>query len=98
MLDALTKEQLAPHLGSRFTIDLGAAGRLELELAELTPFPPAGAGARPQPFSALFVGPRDAILPQRIYRLEHPVLGALEIFIVPVGPDARGMRYEAVFN
>jgi hypothetical protein len=37
-------------------------------------------------------------LPQRIYRLEHAALDPLEIFIVPIGPDAEGMRYQAVFT
>ena len=41
-------------------------------------------------------GPWD---PQGIHRLEHPDGQVLDIFIVPLGPDAEsgGMRYEAVF-
>jgi hypothetical protein len=46
----------------------------------------------------LFRGPRTPVLPQRIYRLEHAVMGPLEIFLVPIGPDAEGMRYQAVFT
>jgi hypothetical protein len=33
-----------------------------------------------------------------IYRLHHPARGALDLFMVPLGPDACGMRYEIVFN
>lgn len=36
--------------------------------------------------------------PQGIYRIEHEALGALDVFLVPIGPDAVGMRYEAIFN
>jgi hypothetical protein len=36
-------------------------------------------------------------LPQHIYALEHTSLGKLELFLVPIGPDERGMRYQAVF-
>jgi hypothetical protein len=37
-------------------------------------------------------------LPQRIYRVEHGELGAMEIFLVPIGPDEVAHRYEAVFT
>jgi hypothetical protein len=36
----------------------------------------------------------DPPLPQRIYRVEHAELGAIEIFLVPIAAD----RYEAVFT
>ena len=49
-------------------------------------------------FSLYFVGPGDFYLPQSIYRMEHDALGTLEIFIVPVGKEEAGYRYEAVFN
>ena len=37
-------------------------------------------------------------LPQRIYRLEHAELGGLDLFLVPIGRDASGITYEAVFT
>jgi hypothetical protein len=37
-------------------------------------------------------------LAQKIHRLEHATLGALDIFIVPIGPDRLGMLYEAIFS
>ena len=33
-----------------------------------------------------------------IYHLEHKELGAMDRFLVPVGPEAHEMRYEAVFG
>ncbi len=41
---------------------------------------------------------RAAHAPQGTYRLTHAELGTLEVFLVPIGPDAGGMRYEAIFN
>ena len=38
------------------------------------------------------------VLPQRIYRLEHNGLGELDIFLVPIGKDADGVSYQAMFN
>ncbi|CAG5072645.1 hypothetical protein DYBT9623_04226 [Dyadobacter sp. CECT 9623] len=36
--------------------------------------------------------------PQGIYRIAHPEIGNIEVFLVPVGTDVKGMRYEAVFS
>ena len=49
------------------------------------------------PFRLAFLGPIDPVFPQRIYRLEHDVLGALDIFLVPIARDAGGTTYEAIF-
>lgn len=50
-----------------------------------------------QPFSLLFRGPPEGVLPQGVYPLEHPELGRLEIFLVPISRTDDGVRYEAVF-
>jgi hypothetical protein len=56
-----------------------------------------GVASREQ-FSLHLRGPRTPALPQRIYRLEHAQLGALDLFLVPIGRDGSGMTYEAVFT
>jgi hypothetical protein len=41
----------------------------------------------------------EPVLQQQIYRLEcEGLVESLDLFLVPIGPDANGMRYEAVFN
>ncbi|WP_031530237.1 DUF6916 family protein [Dyadobacter crusticola] len=35
---------------------------------------------------------------QGIYRILHPQLGLLDVFLVPVANDKDGMKYEAVFS
>ncbi len=37
-------------------------------------------------------------LGQGTFDLEHDQIGSFALFLVPIGPDAEGMRYEAVFN
>jgi hypothetical protein len=100
MLDALTHESFRPHVGTDFAARLGPDATLRVTLIEVeaTGPVPAGGAARRRPFSLIFRGPRAPVLPQRIYRLEHAAMGPLEIFIVPIGPDAEGMRYQAVFT
>jgi Domain of unknown function (DUF6916) len=63
--------------------------------------PTSPGSPRTDPFSLTFLGPPGDHLPQALYTLEHPALGTLTIFLVPIGPDpgAHGRhRYEAVFN
>ncbi|MEA2219329.1 MAG: hypothetical protein QOJ35_1955 [Solirubrobacteraceae bacterium] len=93
-LAALTLDAFTPLVGDAFAI--AEPARLTLELSEAS-----GAGEWPggrQPFRLLFRGPPDPVLPQAIYRLEHARLGALEIFVVPVGRDDDGTSYEAIFT
>jgi hypothetical protein len=50
-------------------------------------------------FTLMFHGPRHSPLPQDTYPFDHPQLGRLAIFIVPVGqPVATHCRYQAVFS
>ena len=70
---------------------------LTLDSAELLPTSFARPGIRP-PFSLMFTGAGDLILPQRIYQLTHPEMGELAIFLVPLGKGENGARYQATFN
>ncbi|HET6509762.1 MAG TPA: hypothetical protein VFG42_23415 [Baekduia sp.] len=101
MLDRLTVASFAPTLGDTYIL-VDAELRLDLELIEATAHPadapPTDAEGRRTPFSLLFRGPVEPVLAQRIQRLEHDALGPLELFLVPVGRDAAGTRYEAVFG
>jgi len=92
-VEPLTLDTFAPHVGSSFVAD--GAG-CALELIEATALPASGHEPRP-PFSLVFNGPPDPLLPQASYALTHPTLGELEIFIVPIARDADAVRYEAVF-
>jgi hypothetical protein len=101
MQDYLTQALFEPLVGTSFRLRLGAKV-LELELVQadkLTAYPGRG-GKMPKrdPFSLVFRGAREFVLPQQIYTLEQETLGHLEIFLVPIGPDDVGQRYEAVFN
>jgi hypothetical protein len=102
VLERLTADSFAPAVGETFAVDAGDAGRLELELVESRLHDPdasaADAAGTRAPFTLLFRGPVEPVLPQRIHRLEHESLGPMEIFIVPIGQDESGTSYEAVFG
>lgn len=99
MLDKLTAGDFMPCLNQTFRLYYGPAEWLEVDLIEVAEaVADPNRAAHRRPFSLVFRGSGGGYLPQRIYRLEHEAFGALEIFVVPIGPDSQGMRYEAVFN
>ncbi len=102
MLEKLTREDFLPHIGSAFRVE-GATAFVELKLVEaleLGPKPPrlVKAGSRASAFSLRFRGPDQPFLPQQVWRLGHPQLGELRIFLVPIGREDDGFLYEAIFN
>lgn len=96
-LEPLTRESFAPHVASRFVVPALAGGTFALTLVSIDA---AGAGlpGKRVPFALHFHGPASPVLPQGVRRLTHPVLGDLEIFLVPLGPNGGAMVYEAIFS
>jgi hypothetical protein len=97
-----TPATFTPHVGTVFEITF-IDGTLELTLESVASFGsraprPDVPDLRTEPFSLLFLGPPQPVLPQRTWDLAHPALGVLAIFLVPIGPVGGRMRYEAVFN
>ena len=106
MLEHFTTETFAGRVGETFRI-LGDGPRpVDAALAEVTVLGGSATGSavsgrdggRPQAFSLVFRAPREAQLAQRTYRMEHDAIGAFDLFLVPIGADGDGMRYEAVFT
>jgi hypothetical protein len=100
VLENLTHSIFAEYLGTVFQLRYSPDHSMKVELVQVTVVPAAGrlSAGRREPFSLIFRAPGGFHVPQRIYPLEHEKLGTLEIFLVPIGPDESGMRYEAVFN
>ena len=92
-----TRADFEAQRGTRFRLRLDAARCLELELIATEPLPTPPRAARDS-FLVSFRAAGRPHLPQQTYRLELEVLGELDVFLVPAGPDARGMRYDAVFS
>lgn len=102
MPESPTPATFTPHVGTVFEISF-TDGVLALTLESVASFGPRASrpdvpDLRTEPFSLLFLGPLQPVLPQRTWDLAHPVLGVLAIFLVPLGPMNGRMRYEAVFN
>lgn len=95
--DPFTLARFEPLVGSGFTLWLDDATQLPARLVEARAGGEALPGGR-QPFSLTFEAPPEPALPQHIYRLQHPQLEALDVFLVPIARTSTGLHYEAIFS
>ena len=98
--EELRIETFENRVGEIFRLVVPGGTELALRLSEVTPLSSATSppGSTRSPFTLLFHGPLSPWVRQATHRLEHAGLGSLDLFLVPLGPDAAGMRYEAVFT
>lgn len=90
----LTPESYLPHIGQDFVHAAadGVAHRFTLTTVDRRIDTPGQLC-----FSLLFQAADDQ-LPQAIYPLSHPTLGAFDLFLVPLQQRRGAFLYEAVFN
>jgi len=99
MLETFTVETFQPHVGQPFRVIVNDTQEMITRLSSVDPWGHEEAASRPRiPFSLTFHARPDAQIPQQTYRIESQVLEPFDCFLVPIGPDAGGMRYEAVFT
>ncbi len=98
MLENLTADDFSPHLNQEFQIQLDTNTTLMVQLTEVTINKQLEERNGRQSFSLVFRGPRDLELTQGIYPMSHDKIGEVDLFLVPIGPDEKGMCFEAVFN
>jgi hypothetical protein len=94
-LAALRIDDFTPHRDAIFDTQT-AGGVVPLKLVKVDPAGDSGrAGGA---FSLIFVAPKGPWLQQAVYPVNHPVLGIMEFFLVPVGPTQGGNGYQAIFT
>lgn len=98
MLETFTCASFTPLVSETFRLDAGAGGPVDLVLTAAEPLPESSTGGGRAPFSLIFLGPPDVVLPQHTYPVQHPTLGGFDLFLVPIGADAGGVQYQAVFS
>jgi hypothetical protein len=99
MSDMQTEAEFAKHVNTHFRLLVESPIPIELTLVEVTPRKvEAHEQAGMERFSAVFMGPREVFLPQQTYRLSHPEMGEFDVFLVGLGQEPGGFRYEAVYN
>ena len=99
MSDFQTEAEFAKNVNTNFRIEFEGSKHVDLKLVAVTPRkiePNEEAGM--ERFSAVFSGPLDFFLPQATYHIAHPEMGEFDVFLVAIGKEADGFRYEAVYN
>lgn len=98
MLEALTANDFKPHVGEAYRLVPTEGEPVEAVLATVMDYE-RGLPEGRSPFTVTFRAPPGTALPQGMFRVEHERAEPLDLFIVPIGPDAdaAGMLYEAVF-
>lgn len=85
-----------PHVGHAFAVEANGK-HVDMKLAAVerlgTALREGGA------FSLMFQSaPTGPILPQGVYAVQHPARGALDLFVVPLGPKDGGYSYQVIFT
>ena len=97
-LAEVTREAFEPFLETSFRVLGGDGLAFEAELIEVSPMGETVGPTGRQAFSVVLRGPTTETPEQGMYQLEHSEIGNIDLFLVPIGPDHKGMKYEAVFT
>jgi hypothetical protein len=95
MIEDISRQMFLEALNTRFAVRTADGVAYQLELNQVVDY---GSTREQEQFSLLFLAPTNAVPWQGIYQLEHPTLGNLDLFLVPVALDANGLQFEAVIN
>jgi hypothetical protein len=97
-LHTLSIKDFEPFMHQKIGIRFTPTIRLEAELIEIKSFQNYSPLER-LPFAmVLRTEQKKEYYPQSIFIIEHPQKGDLPLFLVPIGFDAHGMKYEVIFS
>lgn len=100
--DPFQHQRFLPRVGEVFRVVVNEGEELRILLSEVALLvkDESWRGRTRDPFSLVFHAPADAYAPQALYRIEHEggEMEPFEAFLVPIGPDRNGMRYEMIFT
>jgi len=95
MSEELHKSSFDPHLNTKFEIYTDYVGIVEAELVEISEHNRENLEC----FSLLFKVSKDKFFDQKMYKVTHPEMGEITLFLVPVVHTKQdAYYYESVFN
>lgn len=97
-VNEVTREAFEPYLDRTFRVSAGENLAFDAQLIEVSAVGETPGPTGRQAFSVVLRGPENEAPEQAIYQVVHEELGSIELFLVPIGPDDKGMKYEAVFT
>lgn len=97
MSQTISRELFEKLVGKTCTLKEKDASH-EIEILGVNPLTKRSAEGRDDPFVVEMRCREEALLPQQIFKISAEGVEALDIFFTPVGKDAKGHLYEAIFN
>jgi len=98
-MEQITYGDFKPFLNDTFRIEVNPSSLIDMDLVSVDPLGNTIEQDANQAFAVVFRRDTDDDnLLQRIYTVTHPEMGDIEAFLVSIGADEIGMRYEAVFT
>lgn len=97
MLEAISVQTFLPLIGRPFSFRSGDQ-ELSVTLQAAGEIGGHHGSQLRAPFRLEFAGSLAPVWSQGTYSLSGGDLPELDVFFVPIGPNADGMRYEAIFN
>jgi hypothetical protein len=94
----ITFEDLEPYLHQYLQIRFNPDVVLDAEVIELVRLDKYDELPRDPFMFILRTKQKQEYFPQAIFTILHPVKGEIPVFLVPLGPDTIGMKYQAIFN
>ena len=99
MRDLQSEEEFRQHINTPFRLQVNAHKPIDLMLVGVESRPSDATEEQGmERFSVFFLGSPEFLLPQATYRLAHPEMGEFDLFLVAIGKEADGYRYEAIYN
>jgi hypothetical protein len=103
MLETFTIATFSGQEGTIFRLSLTSGEILDATLLQVTALSAKGPSGetlprKRTPFSLMFRVPASGRFEQKIYTLQHPVIGTFDLFLVPTGRDSEGYQCEAIFT
>ena len=95
MLEHLSAEDFSKKLNTVFKVYYSDDRVFEAELVEVFELK---TNVNVESFSLIFLIPVEFGFEQGVYKIEHPEMGTMELFIVPIRQVESKIRYEAIFN
>jgi hypothetical protein len=97
-LEQIRVTDFRPFEGMDFSVQFSGETVHTIRLKEVLDLP-AHSNRERKPFSLCFqTDHKTHYFLQGIYTIDHPLLGPLDIFLVPLGIRDGGMQYEAIFS
>jgi hypothetical protein len=94
-LEIFNRNEFAELIGSNFQLPAPNDEVLELELAEVSELRKRRGQ---ESFSVIFLLQEGYTAAQGLYDMSHEKLGAMQLFLVPVGVENGRIQLEAVFS